>query len=180
MKRSLLIAALLVSTNLLAASSEGGHHASATSLIAPIVNLSLLLGFLIWKLKGPLRAHLTKKATDISSMVERANVKAKEAEMMMANQKKKLAGVDSEVATIEKNANSEIERFEKMYSKETTEKIDKLKVEAVNKIEAEKKALLHSLNNQLIDDVISKTKTIVKNDKNLNTQVSENLLKGLN
>lgn len=180
MKKSFCLTLLLVSTNLLAAPHEGEHSASPVSLISSFVNLGIFLGFVIWKIKGPLRAHLTKKATDISSMVERANVKAKEAEMMMSAQQKKLAGVDSEIETIQKNAESEIERFEKNYSKETAEKIERLKVEAINKIEAEKKAILHNLNNQLIDEVITKAKSVVKNDKNINTKVSENLLKGLN
>lgn len=178
MKKILALSILANSGLVLAAGGEG--HGSPVDLISSFVNLGILLGFLGWKLKGPANQHFSKKATDISDMVERANVKAKEAEMMMAEQQKKMANVDSEIATIQNSTKSEIERFEKNYSRETTEKIDKLKVEAVNKIEAEKRLLISELNSEFLDQVISTTKTTVKSDKSLNSQVTDALIKELN
>lgn len=178
MKKVFALSILANSGLVIAAGGEG--HGSPADLISSFVNLGLLLGFLGWKLKGPATQHFSKKATDISDMVERANIKAKEAEMMMADQQKKMANIESEIAAIQNATKAELEKFEKNYSRETTEKIDKLKVEAVNKIEAEKKLYINELNSEFLDQVISTTKTTVKSDKSLNSQVTDALIKELN
>ena len=178
MKRIFALSILASSSLVLASGGEG--HGSPADLISSFVNLGLLLAFLIWKLKGPASLHFSKKATDISDMVESANVKAKEAEMLMAEQQKKMANVDNEILAIQNSTKSELEKFEKNYARETAERIDKLKVEAVNKIEAEKKLFISELNTEFLDQVISQTKMTVKSDKSLNTKVTDALIKELN
>ncbi len=63
--------ALLGSSAALASGGEGAHHGSAADLIAPAVNVALLLGFLVWKLKKPLSDSFTKKSEEITNTIER-------------------------------------------------------------------------------------------------------------
>jgi F-type H+-transporting ATPase subunit b len=141
------------------ASSEGGHHGSISDLIAPAVNVLVLVGFLVWKLKGPLKAHFDNKSTEIANTLERASLKSKEAKIMLETQDKKMANLASEVKAIQTQADADVAHYEKMLAKETEDKTHKLKVDANSKIQADKKQALDELNSELLDQVIKKTKT---------------------
>ena len=73
-----LFSTLFISTTAFA-SGGGGHDVSVMDLIPPAINFFLLLGFLIYKIKGPLSNYFTEKANLVEETVERANIKAKEA-----------------------------------------------------------------------------------------------------
>ena len=61
-----------------AISAEHGaaaHHGHVSDLLAPLVNVVVLVGFLVWKLKKPLSDMFTKQAEEISNLLERASLK---------------------------------------------------------------------------------------------------------
>ena len=158
--------------------AEGGHG-SPKDLIAPTVNVVILLGALIWKLKGPLKNYFISKAEDVANTLERANLKSKEAQIMLDGESRKLANLENEIKTIHQDASNDVLNFEKNLSKETEEKTHKLKADANLKIQADKKAVMDALNTELLNAVISKTKTTIKTNKDYQNQVSTKLLKGL-
>lgn len=158
--------------------AEGGHG-SPKDLIAPTVNVVILLGALIWKLKGPLKNYFVSKAEDVANTLERANLKSKEAQIMLDGESRKLANLENEIKTIHQDASNDVLNFEKNLSKETEEKTHKLKADANLKIQADKKAVMDALNTELLNAVISKTKTTIKTNKDYQNQVSTKLLKGL-
>lgn len=157
----------------------GEHHASIFDLFAPTVNVSILLGVLIWKIKLPLKNYFTSKSEEITNTLERANLKSKEAHIMLEGENRKVANLPSELKNIEHQAEVEISSFEKNISKETEEKTHKLKIDANSKIQADKKAVMDELNAELLNQVISKTKSTIKTNKEYQDKVSTKLLKGL-
>ncbi|MCE3013852.1 MAG: ATP synthase F0 subunit B [Proteobacteria bacterium] len=153
-----------------------GGHGSVSDLLAPLVNVLLLGGFLAWKLKKPLSDYFTKQADEISNTLERASLKSKEAEVMLQAQMKKMANVDSEAKEIVKQAQVDVKTFEKNYTREMEEKAGKMKIDATAKIEAERKLLINQLNGQLLDQVIAKAKSSIKSNKAHQSQISGKML----
>lgn len=156
-----------------------GHHSSITDLIAPVINVGILLGVLIWKIKGPLKAHFDNKSLEVQNTLERASLKSKEAQIMLEGETRKLSNLQNEMKAIEDQAKSDVLYFEKSTSKETEDKTHKLKSDANLKIQADKKAVMDDLHAELLNQVISKTKTTIKTNKDYQNKVSTKLLQGL-
>lgn len=177
----IILLGLVLTTEALA----GGGNAPTTwqeffpSLLWPLFNVTLLASLLFWKLKGPVKSFFKGKSESIAEIMERANVKAKEAEMMMQMQRKKIEGMEEEIKKIHTEAEAEIESFKTTYSKEVTERIEKLKSDAALKIDAEKRQLTDELNALLLDQVISKAKTTIKANSDLNQKATSKVLEGL-
>jgi F0F1-type ATP synthase membrane subunit b/b' len=159
--------------------ASGDGHGSPADLIPAFFNVFLLGGFLVWKLKGVFKKHFETKSESISEIMESASVKAKEAEMMMQMQKKKIDGMVEEISKINSDVAVDIERFKNDYSKDVQDRIIKLQNDAAQKIESEKKELANELNETLVDSVILKAKEILKKDKSLNEQATSKILEGL-
>lgn len=161
------------------AAGGGEGHGSITDLFAPAVNVAILLGVLVWKLKGPLHTYFVSKAEEVSNTLERASLKSKEANMMLEGETRKMANLQNEIANIHKQSENDVLAFEKHLSKETESKTQKLKADASAKIQADKKALMDDLNAELLNEVIKKTKATIKSDKNYQNKVSTKLTQGL-
>ena len=160
-------------------SAAGGGHGSLSDLIAPAINVGILLGVLFWKLKGPLRDHFVSKSNEVSNTLERASLKSKEAQMMLENEERKLANLNNEIKAINHQSETDVMVFEKNISKDTEEKTHKLKADANSKIMADKKAVMDELNTELLNQVIAKTKTTIKSNKDYQNKVSTKLMQGL-
>lgn len=159
--------------------AAGGGHGSVTDLIAPAVNVGILLGVLAWKLKGPLKNYFTNKSQEVANTLERASLKSKEAQMMLEGEERKMANLQNELKSIHSSSENDVLTFEKNLSKETEDKTHKLKADANSKIQADKKAVMDELNAELLNQVISKTKTTIKTNKDYQNKVSTKLLQGL-
>lgn len=160
-------------------SASGGGHGSLTDLIAPAINVGILLGVLFWKLKGPLKEHFISKSNEVSNTLERASLKSKEAQMMLENEERKLANLNNEIKAINHQSETDVMVFEKNTSKDTEDKTHKLKADANSKIMADKKAVMDELNTELLNQVIAKTKTTIKSNKDYQNKVSTKLMQGL-
>jgi F0F1-type ATP synthase membrane subunit b/b' len=159
--------------------AAGGGHGSITDLIAPSVNVAILLGVLAWKLKGPLHNYFVSKSEDVANTLERASLKSKEAQMMLEGESRKMANLDTEIGNIHKQSDNDVLTFEKNLSRDTEAKTQKLKADANSKIQADKKALMDDLNAQLLNEVVKKAKTTIKTNKDYQNKVSSKLLQGL-
>ncbi len=157
----------------------GDHHSSISDLLAPAINVGILLGVLCWKLKEPLHDFFASKAEEISNTLERASLKAKEAQIMLESENRKMSNLQSEIANIQKQSELDVQAYEKNLSKETEEKTHKLKSDANLKIQADRKAMMDELNAQLLNEVIMKTKKTIKTNQDYQKKVSTKLLQGL-
>jgi F0F1-type ATP synthase membrane subunit b/b' len=159
--------------------AAGGGHGSVSDLIAPTVNVGILFLVLILATKNKIKEFFLNKSKNIADTIERADIKSKEANIMLETQKRKMANLESEIKNIHGQAESEVINFEKNISVETQSKISKLKSDAEMKIQAERKFLVDELNAQLIEQVIAKTKTTIKSNKDYQAKVSNKMLQGL-
>lgn len=163
------------------ASGDGGgeHHGSISDLIAPAVNVALLVGFLVWKLKKPISDSFIAKSDEVSNTLERASLKSKEAKIMLDNEQRKITGLANDIKSITTQAENDVSTFEKNLSTEVEEKSHKLKIDANSKIQADKKAMVDALNAELLDQVVQKTKATIKANNDYQNKVSTKLLQGL-
>ena len=177
MKR-VIYAALLMSTQIALASGDG--HGSVTDLIAPFVNVTILVSFLVWKLKGPAQNFFHKKSTTVSEIVERASNKAKEAEMLLKINKQKNDGLVQELTEIEKEVHTVTSQFKEEMNVGLVTKISDLKKDAAQRIESEKQEILNGLSLELVNAVIKNAKTAVTTNKDLNNKITKNISEGIN
>ena len=166
-------------TKVYAAGGGEGHHASVTDLLAPAVNVGILLGVLAWKLKNPLHNFFVTKSEEVANTLERASLKSKEAQMMLEGESRKMTNLQKEVKNIHQQSDNDVLNFEKNLSKDTEDKTHKLKADANLKIQADKKALMDELNAELLNQVIKQTKNTIKTNKDYQNKVSTKLLQGL-
>ena len=153
------ILALGYATKALAKGHGGGeHHGSVSDLIAPAVNVAILVGFLVWKLKKPIADSFIAKSDEVSNTLERASLKSKEAKIMLDNEQRKIAGLSNEIKSITTQSENDVANYEKNLSAEIEDKSHKLKIDANSKIQADKKAMVDALNAELLDQVVKKTK----------------------
>lgn len=169
----------LLALSITKAYAAGGAGGSITDLIAPTINVGILLGVLVWKLKGPLKNHFNSKSEEVSNTLERANLKSREAQIMLEGEERKLSNLDNEIRSIHQSSDNDVLTYEKKMSKETEDKTHKLKSDANLKIQADKKAIMDELNAELLNQVISKTKTTIKTNKDYQNKVSSKLIQGL-
>jgi len=172
-----IILALSLTSNAFAAG--GGAGGSLTDLIAPAINVTILLAVIIWAIKGKLQAHYKNKSEDVANTIERADIKAKEAALMLQAQEHKMANLDKEVKNILDQAKKDVSNFEENLSKETSDKIAKLNSDSQNKMTADKKLILDELNAEILEQVIAKTKNTIKSNKDYQGKVTNKMLQGL-
>lgn len=172
-----LLAGLLLASSV--ANAAGDGHGSATDLIPAFTNLFILFGVLFYVLRKPVKNYYVEKSEDIKSVLERASIKAKEAEMMMEAQKKKIDSVADEIDKIYKETDETIVKFKKDYAAQVDHRIVKLKEDAASKIEAEKKEQINKLNSNFLDTVILKAKDHIKGDPSLSSNATDKILEGL-
>lgn len=158
---------------------EAHHHAGVSSLIAPAFNFIVLFGFIIYKAKAPMKKAFEQKSKKISEVLDRAGVKAKEAQVLMETNNRKLSEVDNEAALIMKNAEDDVKKLAHESEKEIKDKTEKLKSEAISRVEAEKKGMISDLNKELINDMMKKTKNLITSNaatqKSLNQKMAQEI-----
>jgi F0F1-type ATP synthase membrane subunit b/b' len=159
--------------------AAGDGHGSPWDLLPAAVNVSILFGFLIYKLKTPASEFFKAKSSSVSEMIERAAVKAKEAQMMMEMQNKKMQGAQDEVSKLEADAKEQITKFKSAYEIEVQDRIKSMKEDAGTKIEAEKKELLDELHSNLLNEVIAKTKSTLKSNSSLTESATNKIIEGM-
>ena len=169
---------LLLSSEFVFAAGSAGHG-SPSDLIAPAVNVLILISLITFGLRDKLSSFFSDKSKSVSEMLESASAKAKEAEMMMEMNKKKMAGAKEEVAKKEQEAKDLIASFDKEYKADVETRINKMKEDAGQKIAAEKTEMINALNSTLLDEVIVKAKNKIKTDNGLSENAAKNLIEGL-
>ena len=159
MNKTLLILTTIISTNLFAA---GGGHGSVTDLIYPLINFLVFAGILIWAVKPKMEIGFNKANQEVQEVMERANKKAQESAVLLAEQEGKLANLDAEVNKLYSSIDERVLIFEKAYEQETEEKIAKLEEDATKKIETERKQQIDKISGELLNQVIAQAKDKIK------------------
>ena len=87
--------------------------------------------------------------------------------------------LDSEIESMKTDSTKSISDFEKVYSEEVTTRIQTLKEDAAQKIDAEKSEMINELNSNLLDLVISNAKSQIKSNPELAKNASSKMVEGL-
>lgn len=164
------------------ANTHGGehsevHHVGPGSLIAPAFNFIVLFGFIIYKIKAPMKKAFEQKSKKVSEILDRAAVKAKEAQVLLDVNTKKLSDVDNEIITIMKNIEDDSRKLAQESERDLKDKTEKLKAEAISRVEAEKKNMISELNRELVNDVMKKTKDLIVSNKTIQNSLNQKMAK---
>ncbi len=162
------------------AASEGAHHEpSIKDLMYPAINFIVLVGFLVWKLKGPMKDMFDKKAADIQSLMTSAAQKNKDAEERLKNLQGKMANLPGELSKIQKDYESDVANFITTQSAETQSVIARAKRDYENKIEGEKNELVEKLNEDLLNSVIAKTQQTINGSGDMKKNATSKIVSAL-
>ncbi len=173
-----LLLALVISNITLAAGGEyhGGH---LSDLLVPAINFTIVFGFMAWKIIPLMKKSFIEKADSVKDLVEYAAEKDAKAQEELSASKSKLDNIESEKEKIISNAKVDGEKFEENFVAEINATMAKMEKDSEHKLESEKKMMLKALNESLLDEVISKTKSKINTDKNLSEKATSNLISRL-
>lgn len=175
MKLFLTLIYVLTSQSMFAA-GDGGHGGSVTDLMYPTFNFFILFIGLIFALKKPLKEMFDKNAEDVQNLYEYAEKKDKEANIKLEMFQKKMNNLEAEKNKIVQNAEKEATDFVARSEQESKEYLQRLERDSNSKIEHEKKALENRLKEDLVSEVIRKTKSKITEDKDLNKKATNKLV----
>ncbi|ATH09441.1 hypothetical protein BIY24_16275 [Halobacteriovorax marinus] len=169
-----LIALILTVADVQAAG--GGHGGHISELILPAWNFVPLLIVMIVLLRKPISAAFTKNAEEVEALYNVAEEKDKEAQIKLDMYEKKMNSLKSESEKIMKETKEQIEKFEKQNAEETVNMIQKLNEDADQKVAYEKDQAVRAINASLVDQVISKAKSKINENKEYKDKVTNKLV----
>lgn len=165
----------LTSTAMAAGNGEA-HDPSIKDLMYPAINFTLLVGFAIWKLKGPLKSMFDKQVDDVVAMMNSAEERNKDANAKLSEMQSKVSGLESEVAKITSDYKSDVSNFAINQEKERLSVIERTVRDNKYKINGEEKNLIEELNSDLLDSVIAKTKQTISANAALQATATKNIV----
>jgi len=172
-----LVALITLVDTIYANGSDASHSAGHVSeLMWPAVNFIILASLLVWKVKGPLREMFEKNANEVKYIFEHAEKADKEASIKLSALQKKIENFEGEKSKLCKSAESEADDFIQKAQRESEEYIKRLQSDSKSKLEYEKTAGIAKLEENLIDEVIAKTKSKIATRSDLSDKISKKLV----
>lgn len=171
----LIVRSLLLFFIVNTAFAAGSGH--VTDLIYPGINFVILFGFLwFWKLKGALNSLFENNAKEIEELYNSSEEKIKEATLKLDMYEKKMSNLDHECTKVVADSESELKQFQTQAQSQTEQKIKKLEEEYVVRAEYERKNMIKEVVANFFNDVLEKTRSDIKKDKNTQAKASSKLL----
>lgn len=173
-----VLVALITLISTAYASGSGEHHSAGHvgELMWPAFNFVILVGFLVWKIKTPLKEMFEKNANDVKYIFEHAGKKDKEASIKLSALQEKMASLDNEKNKILKSAEKEADDFIIKAQRESKEYIERLKVDSESKLGHERTTRIAMIEANLVDEVMAKVKNKIESNSDLSNKVSKNLV----
>jgi F-type H+-transporting ATPase subunit b len=163
-----------------AAAEEAAHHeASLKDLMYPTINFVVLVAFLVWKLKAPMKKMFDDKAADVQSLMNSAAQKNKDAEERLKKLQAKMADLGPEVAKIQKDYEQDVATFTQVHADETQSNIARTKRDFEHKLDGEKNELVERLNEDLLNSVIAKTQQTIKGNSDMKNRATSKIVSEL-
>lgn len=176
-KYSFMFIALIASA---AAADSGVHHEpSIKDLMYPAINFVVLAGFLIWKLRNPMKEMFNKQASEVESLMNSAAKKNKDAEGRLKTLQAKMSNLDAEMAKIQKDYESDVANFTATTTTETKAIIARTQRDLISKLDGEKNELVEKLNEELLNNVIAKTKQTINGNADMKNRVTTKIVSEL-
>lgn len=162
------------------AAESGAHHEpSIKDLMYPAINFAVLAGFLIWKLTKPMKEMFDKNASEVESLMNSAAQKNKDAEERLKTLTAKMSNLSSEVTKIQNDYESDVKTFTQTHAEETQAHITRTQRDLDKKLEGEKNELVEKLNEDLLNNVIAKTKQTINGNADMKTRATSKIVSEL-
>lgn len=162
------------------AAESGAHHEpSIKDLMYPAINFAVLAGFLIWKLTKPMKEMFNKNASEVESLMNSAAQKNKDAEERLKTLTAKMSNLGSEVTKIQNDYESDVKTFTQTQAEETQAHITRTQRDLDKKLEGEKNELVEKLNEDLLNNVIAKTKQTINGNADMKTRATSKIVSEL-
>ena len=165
---------LLATSSLYAAGGSGETHLS--DLMWPAINFLILAGFLVFKLKNPVKEMFDKNALLVKETYDFAEGKNKEAEIKLKMYREKLQNFNAEERKAKSDGEKEVKTFRERRTKETEGLLKRLERDAASKIKHEKRILIDELNHAFLDAVINQARSTISNNEDSQKKATKNLL----
>lgn len=177
--RSGLILILFSSAAMAAGSGDVHHEAHVSELMWPFVNFILFFGFIIYKIKKPMKEGFDKNAELIKELSEYAQAKDQEAQKKIGEYKEKMKNFHLEVERLNKEMEEEFVLFKKETIEETEMHIKRATADAKRKAEAEVKRKNKEINEELLNKIIFKTKESLGSNSSLRDKATSKIVAAL-
>jgi F-type H+-transporting ATPase subunit b len=162
------------------AAESGAHHEpSIKDLMYPAINFAVLAGFLVWKLTKPMKEMFNKNASDVESLMNSAAQKNKDAEERLKTLTSKMNNLPSEVSKIQNDYESDVKTFAQTHGEETQAHIVRTQRDFDKKLEGEKNELVEKLNEDLLNNVIAKTKQTINGNADMKNRATSKIVSEL-
>lgn len=163
-----------------AVAATGAHHEpSIRDLLYPAINFTVLVAGLIFLLKDKTVAMFNKQAADIESLMNSAAQKNKDAEDKLKALQGKMTNLNSELAAIQKDYESDVAVFTQTQAGETQSTITRTKRDFESKLEGERNEVVEKLNEELINSVIAKTQQAINGSSDMKSRATNKIVSGL-
>jgi F-type H+-transporting ATPase subunit b len=170
----------MLSSSIIAAEHGGAHHEPhVKELMWPIFNFILFFGFIIYKAKKPIKEGFDKNAQLVKELFEYAKSKDEDAEKKISMYKDKLGNFHLEQERLNKEMKEEVSLFEKEAIEETKRQIEKAGVDAKRKTESEKNKKVKEINEELLNNIIFKTKETFGTNTSLREKATDKIVASL-
>lgn len=172
---------LIIFSSSLMANEHGGvhHEAHIGELMWPIFNFVLFFGFLIYKIRKPIKEGFDKNAELIKELFEYAKAKDEDAQRKMNEYKEKMNNFHLEVERLEKEMEVEMAIFKTETAEETKKQIDRASLDAKRKAESEKNRKVKEINEELLNSIILKTKESLGSNSSLRDKATTKIVAAL-
>ena len=176
----IFIALAMAVTEAALAAGNGAHHEpSVKDLMYPAINFTVLVAFVIFKFKKPLKDSFDKKAVEVESLMNSAANKSKDAEEKLKMFKSKMNALPQEVEKIQKEYEQDIVAFKQSQANETQTVIARTKRDLENKLEGERNELVHNLNKELLSSVIASAQEAISGNAEFKTKATQKIVSEL-
>ncbi len=170
----------ILCTSAFASSGGGAHHEpSIKDLMWPAINFVALFGSLIFLTKNKISQAFTSSAQNVEQMITFSEQKDREAQIKLDMLQKKLESFETQRQRVFQEAQEDLEKFTRVLGDETNNEMNRIKRDAENKLETEKKQALSELNSELLDHVIGNAKKQIAENRGYKEKAAEKLLSSI-
>ena len=120
-----------------------------------------------------------ENSNKVKQAFEFSEEKSKEANIKLQMYQEKMDNLHNEKAKMEKEANEDFENYKKENEKETSDRVSRIHSDSDNKLEFEKKMGEQKIIKEMLEEVITKSKSKIKGSKDSRDKVTSNLVGNL-
>lgn len=147
----------------LAEGAEGGFGLNFDILEANLINLTILIGVLIYFGRKVLTKTLTERRTSIEVEIKAAEKSASEAAAALADAQQKLTQAQAEAQKIRKNAEENAQTAREAILTRAAQDVEQMKANAAQDLDSERNRAIAQLRQQVVAKALEKVESQLEN-----------------